>query len=750
MGRVINILINKATCQVLTIALAGFLAYSNSLNVPFFFDDIQIIGIASQEYSYNWFDNKRYIADLTFALNYKLHGEDVRGYHIANISIHIINAALVYLLVIYLRRAGGMRYGNGSKQESINMYNNSSPLRKERREAAPPLPQTHPARGPAPLTPSLTGNPHRLFKHEVAFFTALLFVVHPLQHQAVTLVIQRYTSLATLFYLLTILLYLKWRFLTDRTSKSKEQPLHGPKTASIGRLKGVSFYMIAVLTAFLASITKQTVITLPVTITMIEFMLFSGKPLRRLLWCVPFYFMIPYIISSNLGYDIPIISAEMGNLSYDSGHVLTRWQYLFTQFRVIITYIRMLLFPVNLTIIYDYPIYSSFWQPDVYISFIVLSLIFILGIYMFYRANGSSNTSGKGMVLISLGILWFFVVISPQSSIVPILDWVILEYRVYMASVGFFVVVVVGLFMAYDGVDTKRVRIAVTIALLVVSVVFGVGTYRRNAICQSAITAYEDNVMKSPHTFVRISLAAAYASKGLYDKATETLSYILTYESANPEVHARLGFVYYRQGRPDDAIGQYKAAVAIKGDYADAYNNLGAIYMEQGRFNEAVETFRAAVKYKDNIAGHVNLGDAYLRQGRPEEAMNQYLYALEVGKGNPKIHTVHYRLGRLYEGPGNLENAADQYATAIRLNPGYAEAYNNLGVVLGKQGRIGDACDAIKKAVDLRPDYADAHNNLGICLKLQGKADQAREQFKIAIDLDPGHRNAQDNLRAMP
>ncbi|MBF0337407.1 MAG: tetratricopeptide repeat protein [Nitrospirae bacterium] len=712
MSRVINILINKVTFQVLTIALAGFLVYSNSLNVPFFFDDIQVIDTASSGYSYDWFGDNRYVANLTFALNYKLHGEDVRGYHITNIAIHIVNAMLVYLLVIYLRRAGGLRYGNNSS--------------------------------------TATGNPNRLFKHEVAFFTALLFVVHPLQHQAVTLVVQRYTSLATLFYLLTILLYLKWRFLTDKTFKSKEQYLHGGKTASTGRLKGVSFYMTAVVTAYLASITKQIVITLPVTITMIEFMLFSGKPLKRLLWCVPFYFMIPYILNFNLGYDIPIISATMGNLSYDSGHVLTRRQYLFTEFRVIITYIRMLLFPVNLTLVYDYPIYSSFWQPDVYISFIVLSLIFILGIYLFYRANGSSNTSGKGMALISLGILWFFVVISPQSSIVPILDWVILEYRVYMASVGFFVVIVVGVFMASDVVGAKRVRIALTIALLVVSAVFGAGTYRRNAICQSAITAYEDNVMKSPHTFVRISLAAAYARKGLYDKAAETLSYILTYEPDNPEVHARLGFVYYRQGRPDDAIGQYKAAVAIKGNYADAYNNLGTIYMEQGRFNEAVEAFRAAVKYRHNIAGHVNLGDIYLRQGRPEEAMNQYLYALDVGKGNPKIHTVHYRLGRLYEGLGNLEKAADQYATAIRLNPGYAEAYNNLGVVLGKQGRIGDACDAIKKAVDLRPDYADAHNNLGICLKLQGKAEQAKQQFKIAIDLDPGHRNAQDNLKAMP
>ncbi|KJU82795.1 conserved hypothetical protein, membrane [Candidatus Magnetobacterium bavaricum] len=705
------LIMNKAISQVLIIAMAGFLAYSNSFSVPFFFDDIQVIPTASSEYKFDYgiLFAPRYVANLTFAINYKIHGENVMGYHLTNVVIHIANAMLVYLLVVCLRRAQHLLRRNTTDTSSPNQG---------------------------------------FIKHEAAFFTALLFVSHPLQQQAVTLVIQRYTSLATLFYVLTILLYMKWRFMAYDEVSSKNQSLNGSKLASFVKLKAVSFYLTALVTALLASMTKQIVITLPVVITMIEFMFFSGRPLRRLLWCLPFYLMIPYIISLNLGYDIPIISAEMGNLSY-TRHALTRQQYLFTEFRVITTYIRMLLFPTNLTLVYDYPIYSSFWQPGVYISFTVLVSIVVFGIYMLYRANRANNITSNGMALISFGILWFFIAISPQSSIVPIMDWVILEYRVYLASVGFFVVVVAGVFVIVDAVGEKKLRLIATISLLIISAMLIVGTYGRNAICQSDITAYEDNVMKSPHTFVRISLAAAYARKGVYDKSAEELSYILTYEPNNAEVYARLGFVYARQGRPDDAIAQYKAAIAIKADYSAAYNNLGALYMEQGRFNEAVEAFRFAVKFKQNIMGYVNLGDAYLRQGQPEEAMRQYIKASEIGENNVNIHTAHYRLGMLFESQGNLEKAADQYATAIKLNPNYAEAYNNLGVVFGKQGRIDDAFGAIKKAIDLRPDYADAHNNLGICLKLQGNIEQARQHFSIALKLDPSHANARENIKAM-
>ncbi|MBI5196365.1 MAG: hypothetical protein HZA10_08585 [Nitrospirae bacterium] len=185
-----SILQHKATIHTLLIII-GFLAYSNTFNISFQFDDasnivenpiikdLQYVAEPSNAKAfplYNTFKN-RFIGYFTFALNYRLYGLDVTGYHIVNLAIHIINALLVYWLALltFFKGAKGQRDKVAEGQDSLSMVNGQQST------------------------------------NLIALFSALIFVSHPVQTQAVTYIVQRFTSLVTMFYLLSLVMYVKFR-----------------------------------------------------------------------------------------------------------------------------------------------------------------------------------------------------------------------------------------------------------------------------------------------------------------------------------------------------------------------------------------------------------------------------------------------------------------------------------------------------------------------------------------------------------
>ena len=172
----------KTWLHILLIAVAGLLIYSNTFHVPFLWDDrtsiVENPVIKSMEnfflnakgYEYN---PRRFIGYLTFALNYFIGGLDVTGYHVVNLAVHILNALLVYTLILLTFRTPQMK--------------------------------------DCSLAP---------FSGLLALCASLLFVVHPLQTQAVTYIVQRMTSMAVLFYLASFIFYLLARISSGRRKKS--------------------------------------------------------------------------------------------------------------------------------------------------------------------------------------------------------------------------------------------------------------------------------------------------------------------------------------------------------------------------------------------------------------------------------------------------------------------------------------------------------------------------------------------------
>ena len=414
----------KPLAMLLLVAVAAACIYSNTFSVPFQFDDESNIidnPLIRDLGNFLDFAGTRYVGFLSFALNYRFGGLNVFGYHLVNILIHITNGLLVYSLVSLLIKAvPGDRF-------------------------------------PVPW---------------VAFAASLLFVVHPVQTQAVTYIVQRFASLMTLFYLLAVVGYLKWRL-----------------TAPDARGRYL-WYGAALLSTILAMKTKENSFTLPFMILLVEVIFFRAFSKKRWLTLLPFLLTLLTIPLSHVD-----ALGEAEGFARDTAEI-GRFDYLFTQFRVILTYLRLLVLPINQNLDYDYPIYHSLFHPAVFLSFLVLLSLLGFAISLIgARAAGISASRLVKRRLIAFGILWFFLTLSIESSIIPIKD-VIFEHRLYLPSVGFFLGI--GLLAVHGWERWKRMRLPLAVTGLLILGALSIATYRRNFVWKDKITLWQDVIEKAP------------------------------------------------------------------------------------------------------------------------------------------------------------------------------------------------------------------------------------------------------------
>jgi serine/threonine-protein kinase len=199
--------------------------------------------------------------------------------------------------------------------------------------------------------------------------------------------------------------------------------------------------------------------------------------------------------------------------------------------------------------------------------------------------------------------------------------------------------------------------------------------------------------------------------------------------------------------RPADvgeAIGFYRAALAVRPRCAVAHNNLGYLLAGQGRLAEAEACFRAALEARPAYAqAHYNLALLLAGQGKSADAEASYRAAL---KTNPDLDAVYNNLGNLLGDLGRLAEAEASHRAALKINPGLAQAHYNLGIVLQRQEKSADAESSYRAALKVRPTYAQAHYNLGLLLAGQGRPAEAEACFRAAIEARPNYTQAHYSL----
>gem|GEM_PF-1434167 len=208
--------------------------------------------------------------------------------------------------------------------------------------------------------------------------------------------------------------------------------------------------------------------------------------------------------------------------------------------------------------------------------------------------------------------------------------------------------------------------------------------------------------------------------------------------------HSDRGIALANEGKLDDAVKEFREALRIRPDYAEARYNLGVVYSNHGRLEEAISEYQQALKINPDYAeAHYGLGVAYGTQRKLEEAIAEYQQALKI---NPDYAEAHCNLGVIYRTHGDLEGAVSAYQQALRINPDYAEAHCNLGVAYTSQGKLEDAAGEFEEALRVNPDLAYAHNNLGGVYYEQRRLVEAISEYRDALRIDPRYAHAHYNL----
>jgi len=661
----------KNLLLIFTILTAGILAYSNSFDCSFHFDDANVFDSKVTNDSatiIDWFrfSPSRPIGMLTFAANYNLHRLDVWGYHLVNLIIHLINALLVYWLARITLSSPVM------KDESISKH-----------------------------------------KTVIAFLTGLLFVTHPLATQSVTYIAQRFALLATFFYLLSLSLFIRgslWQ---------------GNRNISL------LFFGTSIFSSICGMLTKEIVFTLPFAILLYDYFFLKATPwklkMRDRSLVISFIMLVIFTLLIFRVRSLDMFNTVEPGQGYS--YSISMKEYFFTQFRVILTYIRLFILPVNQNLDYHYPISTAFFHMKTFFSFLALLGIALTGIFLFKKYR-----------LISFGIFWFFLTISVESSIIPISQNVIFEHRTYLPSFGFFIAFVGAFFYFFR---EKYLRIAI-IALLFIVFVNTVLTYQRNRIWKDDYTLWADCLKKSPSKArVNNNLGLALLNQGKTEESIVLFSNAIRITPGYIVPYINRGLAYSKIERYQKAIDDYNKAIPMKSDVDEIYNNRGTVYDKLGQYQQAINDYKKAISLKPTQASaYNNKGIVYYKLGEYQQAFEDYNKALSLKKD---YADTYINRGNLYDKLGQYKLATDDYSKAITYKPDHADAYNNRGKIYGNLGQYQLAIEDFNKAIRLKENYAEAYHNKGFTYYKMGQYQQAVADYNKAIHYKPEYADAYCN-----
>lgn len=641
-----------------------FIVYSGSIKGPFVFDDVINIQdnpqIRLTELTLNGiiragFESPcphRPMANISFALNYYFNNYNVVGYHIVNILIHITTGIILFY---FIKVTLGLLYPQNLKLQ----FEKNAPSDKRNCSIHN---STNSSISPSQRSLGPESN-ELLF---ISFFTAFIWLVHPLQTQTVSYIVQRMNCMAAMFYILSLLLYVKARLANFKGKK-------------------LALYFGCILSGILSLGSKEIAATLPFFIFLYEWYFFQEVSLKWLkrnsIYLLCFLFIVILLVYFYLdGHPIERILFAYSHRDF------TLWQRVLTEFRVVIYYISLIIFPhpMRLNLLHDFTISHSFINPiTTLLSFIAISGLIVVAIWLAKRER-----------LLSFCILWFLGNLVIESSVLGL--EIIFEHRVYLPSM-FFILIFVS--SVYRFVNSKWIWGAL---LCTVAIIFSVWTYQRNIIWSDDVKLWEDCVIKSPH---------------------------------KPRQHYNLGVVLARKGNFDDAIEHYRTALKIKPDYLEAYYNLGNALARKGDAKAAIYNYRKALQLNPNFfKSYYNIARILSHQGKTGEAIYNYQKALII---NSETTQTLYNLSWIYATSRDRKyrngKKAAKLAEKLCILTDYQQplALDALAAAYAETGKFDKAVVTAQKALKLADQLGPKELALG--LKMRLKLYQAGQPYRQSV-----------------
>ena len=750
----------------LLIAVAGIAAYANSFSGIFVYDDFDAIpGNASIRHLSRlgliFFPppditvSGRPFLNLSFAVNYALGGTNVWGYHATNLLIHVIAGLTLF----------------GVIRRTCLRWNPQLPTQLTPLAAGNSVGNTH--------SPCFGGCGNPRDSTFLAFAIALIWVLHPLQTESVTYIVQRAESLMGLFYLLTLYCFVRS---VEADGNARHRSISpscfegGPSAAPAGRIAHRSFAvgwaLLSFLSCLLGMATKEVMVSAPVIVLLYDRTFVAGSfkeawRRRRLLHIgmASTWILLGCLLIAEGG-------GRGGSAGFGTG--IAWWVYGLTQFEAVARYIQLAFWPHPL--VFEY---GTFWVKDareiIPYAFAVVPLVAAAAVALWrWPAWGFFG-------------FWFFAILAP-TTLVPGTTQMIVEHRMYLALAPLLTAILAPLYTFWTRAGMRRGSLspnkghssasaAVGLAILAfVAAVCGRLTAIRNEDYHNAVTLWEDTASKRPQNALahnnlgtaeldspghldnaiaqfnqalRIkptyekayaNRAAAWLLKGDYDRALADADEAIRLKPTDAAAYHNRAVAHMRRGDLERALADCNDALRLKPSYAEAYSARAGMYLRIGDYKRAFTDCNEAIFLKPDYAeAYTNRAAVWLLKGDYDRALADADEAIRLKSTDAEAYTSR---AAAHVNRGDLERALADCNDALRLKPSYAEAYAaRAGVYL----RIGDyerAFADCNEAIFLKPDYAEAYTNRAAVWSKKGDYLSALADCNEALHLNPGYAEA--------
>jgi tetratricopeptide (TPR) repeat protein len=418
------------------------------------------------------------------------------------------------------------------------------------------------------------------------------------------------------------------------------------------------WYFSSLVLVVLSLLSKPMAVSLPFVFLLIDYHSEKKLNVRSIVEKWPFFALA--VIFSMIAY---FAQSHSGALSEQT--VLPLMQRIALPFFGVLFYLYKTVVPVHLCAFYPYEYGGLFEYPYGYIVAATG-----IGAAAFFLARHSKKAL--------FGLLFYLVTLLPVLQIVPIGTGIAAERYSYVPMIGIYYLIALGGERLLRGaISTNRaVRIGFSAGLGAVFLLLAFLTFKRSEVWRDSVSLWSDAVAVCP----------------------------------SPLAFDNLGNELQRLGRNDEALVQYRRALAIFPNDPFARCNIGNYLLDCGKTNEAVAEYRRAIANNPNLPdAHINLGNALMISGKTDEALTEYL-------------------------------------AALKLNPNSAEGWYNFGTALLQLDRTGEAIVNLRKALELAPDHSGAHNNLGAALLKTGSTNESIIEFRKALESSPNYEEALENL----
>jgi len=715
-----------------SLSLVTFMLYLPTLSYPFQFDDLANITKNFDLRSFNVFrrifTSRRWFGEWINSLIFHYDGFNTTLYRLCNVATHILGGALVFYFILFLCK-------RMQKTSFMATY------------------ATH-----------------------IASLTSMLFLLHPVQTQTVSYAIQgKLEGIASVLMLASL-----FAMLTAMTTKTSV-------------IKQSSLLLFAALTILIACGTKEIAIVTPALLLVTDWFFLAHQSWHslktRLAYHLSYsglvgttmlYYFKPQFFLNLITFNTAVLQNRGNLLTSSSLAKITPLHFFISQFKVLVHYLTIFLWPFGMSVEYDWQLSPSFFSFESFAPFLFLTALVGFALWKTTRAK---------LPAVSFGIIWFFIAMAPRASIIPSAE-LACDYKTYLASIGWLFIIATGLLklalIITQSITTQQRKALLSCAASFVFLL-GTGTYNRNHVWSSGERFWKDIVEKAPQkarghnnygvemvkhaNTLMVNPETKEEARTLYRASIEEYKQAIRLDNLYPDPYSNLSVCFALLDKKDDAIAVAKQALKIFPEYPEAYNNLGSLCIQANRLEEAEEALKNAVRIRPhygkayyNLAHLYNkqgdldktwhalksaslgdfdteaecfftLGDMSIKTARYDEAVQALNRYFSLRKDKDELYLrARFSLANAHHLRKDYGQARALYEELVRIQPDNVTYLHNLAETWVEEKDYEQAVELFKKATSKKRQMLQSHIRMAHCYEQLEKYELAEDVFTKLLD----------------